>query len=180
LFAALVGPSGRVIAFEPAPSPFRSLQRNVAINELASVRALQAAAFDSNSTTYLSYATDHPTQGKLREVEPSYSVPGAFNLEVRGMRLDEMLKQERWPGFIKIDVEGGAGPVLRGAIQILEEVQPHIYIELHGPDERAAVRDELLSRGYVAETMDGRGVSDPTGGAHASLWCYKGVRPRGA
>jgi FkbM family methyltransferase len=39
IFAALVGPFGTVVAIEPAPGPFASLQRNVRLNNL------QAASF---------------------------------------------------------------------------------------------------------------------------------------
>ena len=46
-----------------------------------------------------------------------------------------------------------------------------IYLELHGPEEQAGVRDELVSLGYEIETLDGAVVTDPTAGWASPLWC---------
>ena len=127
----------RTFAFEPAPAEFASLERNVALNALQQVRLIAAAASDVNGEVAFSYSAERPTQGKLRDVEPAYDAGRAPTLAVRALRLDDMLKEEPPPDFIKIDVEGGAGRVLRGAARILDEVGPDVYLELHGPDERA-------------------------------------------
>ena len=47
LFAALVGPSGRVVSFEPSPPEFACLNANVRLNALRHVRLVQAAAAGS-------------------------------------------------------------------------------------------------------------------------------------
>ena len=44
--ARLVGPDGEVIAIEPDPDVVRRTQRNVALNGLANVRVISAAASD--------------------------------------------------------------------------------------------------------------------------------------
>jgi hypothetical protein len=80
---------------------------------------------------------------------------------------------ERKPDILKIAVEGSAAAVLEGARNILETVKPGIYIELHGDHERIAVRDELQSREYQFQTMDGQKVADPTADWRLSpLWCW--------
>jgi FkbM family methyltransferase len=173
LFAKLVGPRGRVVAFEPAPAEFRALQRNVALNGLDQVTTVQAAVSDAAGEMTFMYDAANPTQGKLRDVEPTYSVPGAVPVPVPTRPLDDFLAQGLRPNLIKIDVEGGGLAVLRGAAQILETIGPRILIELHGPEEQLAVRDELLSRRYVAETIDGVRVEDPTAGWNSPLWCYR-------
>lgn len=173
LFAKLVGPSGRVVSFEPAPTEFRSLERNVRLNGLGQVNTVHAAVADSVGEMVLMYNAAFPTQGKLQDVEPTTTLPDATAVSVATQPLDALLQQGLRPDLIKIDVEGGAGGVLRGAARILETVGPGIYIELHGPEEQAAVRDELLTRGYVAETVEGTRVADPTVGWHDPLWCYR-------
>lgn len=173
LFARLVGPEGRVVSFEPAPAEFRCLERNVRLNALDQVTTVQAAASDAPGDLVFMYDAANPTQGKLRDVEPSYTVTGAVPVSVPARPLDEFLDQGLRPDLIKIDVEGAGLRVLRGAARILEHVGPRILIELHGPEEQAAVRDELLTRGYVAETLDGVRVADPTVGWHDPLWCYR-------
>lgn len=174
IFAALVGPTGRVLAFEPAPAEYASLVRNLRLNGLDHVRTIEAAVSDARGELAFAYDSDRPTEGKLRDVETSYAgAPASASFTVAAIPLDAMLADERAPNLIKIDVEGGAAAVLRGARRIIDEASPGIYVELHGPEEQAGIRDELLSRGYVAETLTGAAVPDPTSGWHSPLWCYK-------
>jgi len=177
IFAALVGPSGGVVSVEPAPAEFISLQRNINLNGFQHVRAFQLAASDSEARLAFLYEPSRPTQGKLADVERTYTSPGAGVIHVPTMRLDRLLRDVPTPpDFMKIDVEGAAASVLRGAAQILDDVGPPIYLELHGPEEQAGVRDELLSRGYVAETLDGQLIQDPVGNWHSPLLCHKRLR----
>lgn len=171
LFASLVGSTGRVVAFEPAPMEFASLERNVRINGLTRVTPIQAAAAETEGTLQFSYAVDNPTQGKLVNVEPTYRVAQAQTLVVRARRLDSVLDDGVWPDVVKIDVEGAAAAVLRGAQRIISEVRPAFFIELHGPEEQAGVRDDLLVHGYTAQTLDGLPVPDPTQDWFSPLWC---------
>ncbi|HKW03073.1 MAG TPA: FkbM family methyltransferase [Vicinamibacterales bacterium] len=173
LFAALVGPTGRVVAIEPAPAEFASLTANVTINTLANVRPIQAAAADREGEMTFTYAAGRPSQGKLQDVERTYVIPEADRFPVRTLSLDSLVGEHARPDVIKIDVEGAAASVLRGAARLLAASSPKIYVEMHGPEEQAGVRDELLSRGYVAETLDGVRVPDPTAGWHNPLWCYR-------
>lgn len=173
LFAALVGPTGRIVAIEPAPAEFASLAANVKLNGLSNVQPIQAAAADAEGELTFTYAPGHPTQGKLRDVERTYVVPGADTFPVRAVPIDALVDAHFPPDLIKIDVEGAAASALRGATRLLATASPAIYLELHGPEEQAGVRDELLARGYVAETLDGRRVPDPTSGWHTPLWCYR-------
>ena len=176
LFAALVGPTGRVLAFEPAPAECASLERNVSLNGLSQVRVINAAAAEKAGEMTFTYADNRPTQGKLAEVEPTYVIPGASVLRVRTVALDDLLAEEPPPDVIKIDVEGAAASVLRGAHRILDEVGPSIYLELHGPEEHAALADELLSRGYWVESLDGRTIADPAREWHSPVWCHRPPR----
>ncbi len=171
VFASLVGPSGRVVAIEPAPAEFASLARNVELNQFSNVYALNAAAADAAGTRSFTYSTARPTQGKLADVERTYVIPDADTIAVPAITLDSLLSTEPAPALIKIDCEGAAAAVLRGARQLVAASRPTIYLELHGPDEQAGVRDEVLARGYVAETLDGERVADPTAGWHSPLVC---------
>ena len=174
IFASLVGPTGRVLAFEPASAEYASLVRNLRLNGLGHVRAIEAAASEARGELAFAYDRDRPTEGKLRDVETSYVTSAASDrFLVAAIPLDEMLGEEPAPDMIKIDVEGGAAAVLRGARRIIEQASPGIYVELHGPEEQAGIRDELLTRGYIAETLTGTVVPDPTSGWHSPLWCYK-------
>ena len=174
LFASLVGPSGRVIALEPAPVEFASCKRNIALNQLAYVQAMQVAASDSVGELQFTYDAKRPTQGKFLEVAKVYQENTAENtFTVGALPLDRLLTDQPAPDVIKIDVEGAAAAVLRGAAEILSQIGPSIYLELHTAEELAAVKDELLSRGYVVTTLDGRVVTDLTIGGQDPFWCHK-------
>ncbi len=180
LFASLVGPTGEVVSLEPAPAEFASLANHVELNGLSNVHAIQAAAAEAAGELVFTYAADRPTQGKLRDVERSYVIPGAQTFPVRTLPLDSLVGKHRVPDLIKIDVEGAATSVLRGAARLFAEHSPMIYLELHGPEEQAGARDELIARGYAAETLDGAPVADPTSGWHSPLWCRKTSARKGA
>ena len=109
----------------------------------------------------------------LQDTEPTYEVPGAESVEVRTVTLDNTAEDlGLWPDLIKVDVEGGAGAVFEGAKRVLN-LGPDIYIEQHGPEEQRVVKDEIISRGYTARTLDGKIVEDPTNGWHNPLWCTR-------
>ncbi|NNJ26386.1 hypothetical protein LzC2_24690 [Planctomycetes bacterium LzC2] len=174
LFAGAVGPGGRVVCFEPVPGLADDLERNLALNEFGEVRVVRAAAADREGAMTFDFPEDRATQGKLRDVEPTYRHDGASVLQVKTVTLDSVVAAgERPPDLLKIDVEGAGAAVLRGAQQILERHAPAVYIELHGPEERAGVQDELISRGYRIETLDGRPVSAPADDAANVLWCVR-------
>ena len=172
LFARLVGPQGRVVALEPVPDEFASLCQNVELNDLRQVRAIPAAAAATAGNLPFTYSADRPTQGKLRDVETTYANPGARVLHVRTIALDDVAAEEPMPDVIKIDVEGAAAAVLRGAKRILEGARPGIYIELHGPEEQAGLRDELQSKGYTLTSLSGEIIPDPVAHWRSPLWCH--------
>lgn len=174
LFARCVGSAGQVISFEPMVELAKCTEHNAMLNKLKNVNVVPAAASDQDGTAVFAFSEDHSTQGKLVEQEKTYQVAGAENIEVKTLRLDTFVASAHVvPQVMKIDVEGAAAAVLRGAASLLDSAAPAIYIELHGPEEQVGVRDELLARGYVAETLQGEQVLDPTAEWHSTLWCYK-------
>jgi len=175
LFASLVGPTGRVVSFEPSPAEHDSLNRNVELNGLGgTVRTVRAAIADSCGELRFTYAPSRPTEGKLIDVELTYLNEGTEEFTVPAVTLDAFIEEEHPPQFIKLDVEGAAAAVIRGAQRVLRESAPVVYIELHGPEEQAGVRDGLLPLGYSAETLDGQRVPDPTAGWFSPLICTRG------
>ena len=78
------------------------------------------------------------------------------------------------PDFIKIDVEGGAQAVLTGLSKTLDTISPPIYIELHSLQEKKAVQNELVARGYIIESLDGKNLGNLSSESIISpLFCYK-------
>jgi FkbM family methyltransferase len=174
-FARAVGPAGAVVSFEPVGALFADLEANVRLNGLAQVRPYRLALADRCGAALFAFSGRHPTQGKLVGCEPSYDNPEATAAPVEAAALDELVARDRLPppGLLKIDVEGAAALVLRGAARTIERHAPDVFIELHGGEEQQAVKEHLLARGYRLETLDGAAVADPTRGWHSPLWCTR-------
>lgn len=177
LFAQLVGPHGRVISFEPAPKPFEALLQNIAVAGHETIEAHRVALSDTCGETDFLYSDAGSSAGKLVDVEPTKLLRGATTLTVPTQTLDAMLATGTIPppDFLKIDVEGAAAVVLRGAGSTLDNIAPEVYIELHGPEEKAGVQNELLGRGYVAETLGGERMDDLSARWASPLRCYRPV-----
>jgi FkbM family methyltransferase len=170
--ARVVGPSGRVIAFEPVESVFADLSFNLNLNPALQVLPICAAAHEVSGRCDFIFRSDASTQGRLADCEPTNAIHDAETIAVRTVPLDNY-RIEGWPipQFLKIDVEGGAGSVLRGARNLISQCRPSIYIELHGPTEQKAVRDLLKTFRYKAQTLTGMEVADPAIGWSNPLLC---------
>ena len=132
LLAEMVGPEGRVIAFEPLPRTFRILESVVGGLGLSNVDAFQLALADVNGITEFTGVLDEdglPDSGLAHLVEV-----GAFGtVEVPVARLDSLFEQTlRIDGcsLLKIDTEGAELLVLRGALAFLETHRPMILVEM--------------------------------------------------
>jgi FkbM family methyltransferase len=148
--AALVGESGRVIAFEPTSPAFDRLRRNIALNPTLSGRitAVRAYLRDGSDPSevpsfYSSWRLDwseaqHPKHfGSLADAAGAASTTLDAYLGDAGIeRVD----------LIKIDVDGYEGKVLRGARRTLERDQPTLIVELcpYALEEQGDSADTML------------------------------------
>jgi FkbM family methyltransferase len=114
LAARLVGPSGRVIAFEPAPSTYRLLAENVARNGYQNVTLVGGALTDRSGHGALHLHGDWSGDHRIAEG------PGRQTIPVDLHSLDDFVEQEESVDFIKLDVQGAEPLVLRGAARLLE------------------------------------------------------------
>jgi FkbM family methyltransferase len=124
LAADIVGPSGHVYAFEPAPENAAKLrERFVTVSQ---VSIIEAAVGDVSRTVRLYLDAENPTQHSLG----SHNVGrGGGAVKVQQRALDDV-KGLRPPDVIKIDAQGGELRVLQGARHVLESARPFIVFEL--------------------------------------------------
>jgi len=127
LAAKLVGPGGKVYAFEPEPKNYSYLKKNIELNNYNHVSAFQKAVSDKNGKTKLyicDYDTGHHTINKYDGVE-AYSrgrKTGEHFIEIEMITLDEFFKnKEESIDVIKMDVEGAEALVLTGMDKLLRE-----------------------------------------------------------
>jgi FkbM family methyltransferase len=126
LLSRLVGPTGRVLAFEPDPDLFSLLQRNCAVNGCTNVTAYNLALGSRHGhltlhTMVINSGDNHLGDGGSQLFRRS--VP------VEMVSLDEIIPGLK-PDLIKIDVQGWELDALKGMRKIIVE-NPHteIYFE---------------------------------------------------
>lgn len=158
LAARLVGPRGKVVAFEPHPETARQIRRQVRLNRLTNVATIVAAVSDVVGKAKF---TDDVASVMLRLGD----LPGAEKsqrfIHVRTTTLDaECQRLGAYPTVAKIDVEGAEKLVLRGAEPVITRHRPVLLIELHTPDLSRECRAMLAAHGYTFATLDGEPIAD--------------------
>jgi FkbM family methyltransferase len=151
LAAALVGPDGRVDAFEPVPNACRRLRENVSRNRLDGVVHVHEAAIGADNATV---AMQSEWDVSNRTATPD-EVGAAGLIEVSTVRLDDALPDGVQYSVAKLDVEGAERAAIRGAARHLAEGNPPVLLlEATNSQLRrfgssqAEVAEELQRLGY--------------------------------
>jgi len=125
LFAArCVGPTGRVLAFEPHPDRYEDLCAGIGFGSFSNVIPLRNGLGDEAATLEL-----------YESVSPSMiDRTGRMVAEVSVQTLDSVLARERIDAvrMLKLDIEGFEGRALKGAIGLLGGESPPIVCFEHG------------------------------------------------
>jgi len=117
ILAQLVGKSGHVYAFEPEPSNFEILSKNVKENKHDNVTLVQKAVSDKNSKIKLYVSKRNLASHRIFDAEDKRK-----SIEVDVTTLDEYFQKSKKPiKFIKMDVEGAEGATILGASKIIED-----------------------------------------------------------
>ncbi len=133
LAAGVVGPKGRVIAFEPGPQNRSLLLLNIAAHDFQNVSFFPVALSDENGV--LLYYTSGGN-GAISPFAGEVSDLGSGEL-VAATRLDELLEHEARIDVMKIDVEGAEGRVIRGGSEVLRRHRPVLFLEFSPPSLHA-------------------------------------------
>lgn len=185
LFAHLVGPEGKVVAFEPTGSTFDLLRRNAGDSANVTVANLALGSAEG-SATIADFGLVHSAWNTLAGES---RMPGVLDraqarqAEVRVATLDRCVARDQLrPDFIKIDAENYELEVVSGALDTLKRLQPKVLMETGS--EPAARAGRLLEQlGYEPFVSSGLGSLEHwTGSVEAVNERYKDVLfvPRGA
>lgn len=146
LLARLVGPKGKVAAFEPDPDNFALLKRNVEINGYANVELVNAAVEDRPGRRRLFRSSDNAGDHRLHD-SPGEPRPA---VDVDTVTVDDVLRE--WRGgvdFVKVDVQGSEGAALDGMAGVLaRSARVKVVVECWPGG--------LARSGYGAERLLGR------------------------
>jgi FkbM family methyltransferase len=125
--AKSVGPGGRVIAFEPVPKNVNRFRESIRINQLTNVQLLECAASDQDGEAVIRIAENLSTASLVWHRENS----SAIELSIRTVQIDKLVESGDLghPRFVKIDVEGAEGSVLKGMLRTVAAAKPVLFIE---------------------------------------------------
>ncbi|MCL5126314.1 MAG: FkbM family methyltransferase [Deltaproteobacteria bacterium] len=123
----LVGPRGRVFAFEPASKAFRYLQRNMRENSLENVSAFSLALSNQAGKAHL-YLNQDPSRNSIAS-----DLEGSDFEEIETNTLDAILADQGISRlhFLKIDAEGADELVCQGARKTLAAYHPVVMFEVN-------------------------------------------------
>jgi FkbM family methyltransferase len=129
LAGTLVGPSGKIVAFEPDPSSRSILQKALRRNDLGNVRVEPVAAGATSGTV---------TFAEVREA--SYAKVAGEGRSITCVTLDHYCQQEGIDALhlLKVDVDGPELHVLEGAQGLLSRAsrKPFVIVELSRETDR--------------------------------------------
>jgi FkbM family methyltransferase len=167
--AAIVGPRGRVFAFEPLPANRELLERSILENRFGDrVVSEPAAVGATTGTATLTFAVETLNSGGAYVLRSGAAVlPGNVRREVPLLALDDRVFS-RPVRFIKMDVEGAEPQVVAGARRLLTEDRPVILSELHPAQlarasavSAAQFLAQMEALGYRAQTINGHAIGHP-------------------
>jgi len=115
LASKCVGENGKVFCFEPAPSNFSFLQKNIEANSAKNIVAIQKAVSDQKGTLHL-FMDEHLSGGH----QIFNSGIKSKSVEVETISVDEFFQNENSKiDLLKIDIEGAEMFALQGMKQTL-------------------------------------------------------------
>ncbi len=138
-----------VYAFEPAPHAASEMKKQIEANGFSNITVLPDPVSDTKRQVTFSL-TDVAYGSCINESETKWPT-----ITLTTTTLDEFASKNGPPDFIKIDVEGQEGPVLRGAETILAQRRARICCEVHTHEAAVEVQEVLTRHGYSITTLDG-------------------------
>jgi FkbM family methyltransferase len=126
-----VGPTGKVIAFEPSQRERKTLRHHLVLNRCQNV-IVQELALGNESAECGLYVVEH-CSGACNSLKPPATDAKTTIARVRMARLDDVLLKHNIDqvNFIKLDVEGAEREVFKGAARLLDcRPRPVILVEV--------------------------------------------------
>jgi FkbM family methyltransferase len=164
LMASLVGDSGKVYAFEPMPSHFELLVRNIEENHFQQrVHVYQLACSDVSGNL---------TASKMSNMYVMGQVSGAEQVQLEAVRLDDIIESSI--DFVKLDVEGHEPSAIRGMLAIISRDKPIILSEineywLRSCSHSSAMEYMVLLQSLGYEVFDVKNLNQPISARSLSL-----------
>jgi len=157
LASSVVGAAGKVVAIEAAPRIFSLLEQNVRVNRATNVRLVNAAVSDRRQTLTL-------YSGGVRNIGATTTLASrGFPVEttVEAWALAQLLSPQEIASakLIKIDIEGGELPVLKGLLAEVSRFPREIVVIVEAswqdnPAEWESVFAQFVAAGFAAYEIE--------------------------
>jgi FkbM family methyltransferase len=150
-----VGPGGRVVAFEPDPTAYEFLQKNVTHHRLDNVTTVQAAMSDRSGT--LPFRSEG-TIGSALSTDESLDGDRGSMISVESLTLEAACDRiGAVPSFIKMDVEGAEVGIISSSAAFLSAHAIRFAIDtnhiVQGAYTSERVECAFRACEYTAETV---------------------------
>jgi len=147
LMADLIGPSGKIIAFEPNPIAAASAEASLRVNGFEARGTVMRSAVSDNAHS-VAFAIPHHEPKNARIVPAGYASAGEDVIQVPAVVIDEICRNERKVDFIKIDAEGGEYTIFQGMQEIIRRDRPMIILEFNAVRPGADALLDLILQTY--------------------------------
>jgi len=137
-----VGPSGKVLAFEPHPATFSKLLKNKELNAFGTnIETIPLALSDADGSGVLyEHITESPGSNSMLS-----SFAGKPQVEIEQTTLDEFLQHEQRLDLVKLDIEGYESKAILGGLCVLREHQPALIVEVNQEISSTEDVDRLMN-----------------------------------
>lgn len=164
-FSALIGKTGRVLAFEPNFHNIRRSRVNIISNPNLSERIslYSYALTDVDGYAVLSFSPDidsgNSSGSHLLETNPPEDTAAYttfHNTTVPVFKIDTLIAEKGFsiPQIIKIDTEGSEFSILNGGLNLFNNHHPLLFIEIHSANSMFYIDELLSSLGYKIRILN--------------------------
>jgi FkbM family methyltransferase len=125
IFAKLVGPEGKVFAFEPDPVNFALLTKNIETNGYKNVEPVRKAVSNRTGVSRLYLSKSSAADHRIYD-----SKDGRKSIEIETVSLDDYFKSYKGKiDFIKMDIQGSEGAAIQGMPELLKNSRLKMIME---------------------------------------------------
>ncbi len=167
-FAAKVGPSGHVYAFEPQTYAVSCIRTNLKLNNFNNVTIFEGALWTKSGSLFLQdLAGDNagPVAVSVSSTKNELSAGSVPAYSVGELWQENKIRDV---SFIKLDIEGAELEALEGAAPMIEKTKPTICVEAISEEGFSSVKDYLVKWRYVPYVFDRNGNLNRLDGFHYS------------
>jgi len=128
--AKSINPNGTVFAFEPASSNRKFLNDHIAANKITNIDVVSDLVGESSNQAVGFF--ESTGDSGMNTIADTGRRRGYEQTTVNQITLDEFCAtRDLKPELIKIDTEGAELNILRGAVDVLKNHRPTIYLSVH-------------------------------------------------